>query len=72
MSRDITIEDQEAWVEHSSRQRFATRMLAELDDERVSRFEAEEEGAILGAARWLALCIVFVGLAAVSAMWGVR
>jgi hypothetical protein len=31
MSRDITIEDQEAWVEHSSRQRFATRMLAELE-----------------------------------------
>jgi hypothetical protein len=41
-----------------------------ISDNRVSRFEQEEEGQILGAAKWLAVCLLFVVAAAGSAMWG--
>jgi hypothetical protein len=33
--------------------------------------QEDEEGGILGAARWLVICILFVVLAAVSALAGI-
>jgi hypothetical protein len=35
-----------------------------ISDNRVSRYEQEEEGQILGAAKWFVLCMVFVLMAA--------
>lgn len=63
-ARDLSHSDF-AGLEQSHAQRLAVAQFADLD-QRVSKYEQEEEGSVLGAARWLVLCMVFVVLAAGS------
>lgn len=60
-ARDLTQSDFAGLEIQSRRMRFAETQFAAMED---------EEGDVLGAARWFFICLVFVVLAAMSAVWG--
>lgn len=59
-ARDLTNSDFAGLELQSRRQRFVETQFAAMED---------EEGDVLGAARWFVICLGFVVLAAGSAFW---